>query len=319
MRCRRTARDPGPGMRVDEVYGRVDHRVRPVAMRRMAAVVELDEHGVRQRVGDAVDVRHRPVFVVASLDREDRAADRRQQVVDVEAAERLRQPHVVPSPERRVDVRVMAREPLAQVGPAIRDPRALDRVEAEALDVEMRRDDDQPRDAVRIRGRMDERDRPAVAVTEQPRRVDVDVDAERGEQRRQDVARLSMHEVGAPADVGRPRRRRPVAGSREDEAAIAAGRAQARREIAPHRHRAEAFVQEHEQRRRGRAVEAPVLDVDALAVDVDRDARRHSRPSSCDGIVTPAPRSCARAAGSAGSSRSRSSAARRRTRSRAGT
>ena len=77
----------------------------------------------------------------------------------------------------------------------------------------------------------------------------VGVDVERRQQRRQHLVRLAVHEVQAPGFVGGARRRAAVAGARVDQAAAAGGVAQALREVAPHRQRAQAFVQEDDQRR----------------------------------------------------------------------
>ena len=62
--------------------------------------------------GDARDLLHRAVFVVLALDGEHRAADRGKQGFDVPAAKCGVEPDPIPSPERGVDVGVMAAQAL---------------------------------------------------------------------------------------------------------------------------------------------------------------------------------------------------------------
>jgi hypothetical protein len=109
----------------DESGRRLEQRLRLVAVHRVAASVELQQLRLRYPGRDAVDLRHRSVFVVVSLHREHRAADRGQRGFDVPAAKRGIEPDVVPAPEGGVDVGVMARQALAQVGGAVEVARAI--------------------------------------------------------------------------------------------------------------------------------------------------------------------------------------------------
>ena len=140
----------------------------------------------------------------------------------------------------------------AQVGAAEGLARALDAGDRHVLDEEVRRQHDRagharrgsaPRSSSAI-------EPPSLWPNSQggSRRC-----ASASQQRRQHFVRLAVHEVDAPALVGRARRRAAVAGARIDQAAAAGRVAQLAREVAPHRARAQAFVQEDEQRRAARA------------------------------------------------------------------
>jgi hypothetical protein len=144
--------------------------------------------------------------------------------------------------------------------------------------------------------------------------VDACVDAERFEQGRQDFVRLAVHEVDPPRHFGRARRRAAVTGPRVDEAAALRGVADALREILPHRNRPQPFMQEHDERRTAALRrDPPVLDAHAPIAPGDLDELGTGLSRAVHAARFTASVSD-RAACSAGSCQSPSSAVRRRTR-----
>ena len=203
----------------------------------------LEQHGLRHAPRDRPDLLQRAVLVVLALHREHRAGDRLDVALDVPGAELGREPGVVPAAEGRVGVGVVLRQAGAQVRRLEGVAGELDAPDRDVLDEEMRRDRDHAGHG-KARG-MEQGDRAAVAVPEQPRPLDAD----RGEERGQHLVGLAVHEVGLPALVARLGRRVPVAVAREDEAGEAVREAELARELPPHRDRAQALVQEHDRRR----------------------------------------------------------------------
>ena len=133
-----------------------------------------------------------------------------------QCAERRAQPDVVPAPEGRVGVVVVAREARAQVGRLVGVARLLDARDRDVLDEDVRRHHD---DA----GRPDGARRAAARSSR--RRCGRRARAARcracAKQRRQHLVRLAVHEVGRPSARRRGWRRAAVAVAREDEAAQA--------------------------------------------------------------------------------------------------
>src|SRR5664279_1651528 len=183
-----------------------------VAMRRVSAIGDLKQAGFRQSPGNGADLRHRPVLVVRALHGEHRARDRLDLALDVPVTEFGREPGVVPASEGRVGVGVVAGQAGAQVALLEGVTRLVDAGDRDVLDEEVRRDGDDA--GYRVARRVQQRDRAAVAVPEEPRRGDAD----RGEEGRQDLVGLAVHEVGGPALVAWLGRRAAIAVAREDEA-----------------------------------------------------------------------------------------------------
>ena len=244
----------------------------------------------------------RSVLVVVSLHRQYRARIDGDLPLDVPGAETRIQPDVVPAPERRVDVGVVPPEPRAG---RCRDRRARRSMLA-TLTSSTKTCGATATSRRRWKARrVQQRDRAAVAVTEQPGPRSMP----RLEEGRQHLVGLPVQEVDVPAlaaravSSGRSR-------ARVDQAAQPLAAQSGSREVLPHRERAQAFVEEDDERRVGALGRDPRV--------FDADARPASRmAANPDSALTPA--APARAGGSAGSCRSRSSAARRRTRSSAGT
>ena len=113
---------------------------------------------------------------------------------------------------------------------------------------------------------VDERDRGAVAVADEQRRLDAPLREQRG----QHVERLLPEEAGR----ARPRRRAPSGRARGARTAITrrpVASASARREAAPQPDRAEPFVQQHDRP----AGAGPLRDLDHASRLPSRGARRH--------------------------------------------
>src|SRR6185312_17009879 len=96
------------------------------------------------------------------------------------------------------------------------------------------------------------------------------LDAEAIEEPRQELLRLPVHEVDVPALASRARCRSSIAVARKDESAIPAGIAQPLRIVLPHSDRAQALVQEHDERRFGSFSRKPAI-LDAHRTSVERD------------------------------------------------
>jgi len=82
----------------------------------MAAVGQLQQLRRGQVLADTADLFHRAVLVVDALNGQYRAAQARHLGLDVPAAEGRVEPDVIPAPEGRIDVVMVARQPLRQVG-----------------------------------------------------------------------------------------------------------------------------------------------------------------------------------------------------------
>jgi hypothetical protein len=246
----------------DEARHGLEHGRGLVAMRCMAAAVEAEQlDRAADLLRDGVDLRHGAVLVVEALDREHRAGDARQVLLDVPRAEFRVQPDVVPAAERRLGVGVMARQALAQVGGLERGLRAGNARHAQVLDEDMRGHDHEASHAVPGAG-VDQRDRAAVAVPDQDRLAHL----ERVEHARQRLERLVVHvahRARRAQDVGVA-----VAQARVDDHRAARRLRGLARKVAPHRDGAETFVQEH-QRGRVAARAGESLDFQLVASDGD--------------------------------------------------
>ena len=181
----------------------------------------------------------------------------RQDLLDVPAPEVRMQPDVVPPPESLRRVGMIAAELLRQVRALEGRLRLGDAPHADVLDENMGRHDHQPLDAVAHR-RVDERDRSAVGMAHENRTLD----AEPLEQLRQDFEGFDVHVV----DRARPAKNfgLTVAVARVDHRGAAGCRGRLLREIAPHRDRAQAFVEKHE---RGRSGAGDSEDFELAALD----------------------------------------------------
>src|SRR5258706_11081861 len=133
----------------DEAGHRLEHHTGLVAVRGVPAVgkaQELDRAAGLPR--DRLELRHRPVFVVETLDCEHGAMYPGQDLLDVPAPEVRVQPDVVPAPERLRRVGVIAAELLREVRVPEGRLRLGDALHADVLDENMGRHEHQPLDAV---------------------------------------------------------------------------------------------------------------------------------------------------------------------------
>src|SRR5438552_13946962 len=156
--------------------------LRLVAMRRVAAVVKND---ALDRAGDpaldGIELRERPILVVASLNEQDRTAYAIQAGFDIPLPELGRKPDIVPAKKSRIDLVVIAGELLPQTCRRVSLLRPPDACDRHVLDKDMRRERDERAHRPYLRAGMDERDRRAVAVTDQHRVGDVELVQQRGE------------------------------------------------------------------------------------------------------------------------------------------
>ena len=166
----------------------------------------------------------------------------RQDLLDVPAAESRIEPDIVPSPECLGRVGVIAAELLREVGALEGGLRLGDARHADVLDEHVRRHDHQASDAV-FRGCINEGDRSAVGMAHENRVAD----AEPLEQLGQDLERFDVHVV----DRARLAQHLglAVAVARVDHGGAAGRRSRFLREIAPHRDRAQTFVEKDQSRR----------------------------------------------------------------------
>jgi hypothetical protein len=132
--------------------------------------------------------------------------------------------------------------------------------------------------AHRVAGGVHERDRGAVAVTDEQRLGRV----ERSQQRREHVVGLLVEEGRRTRGAGRVGA--AVAEAREGDDAPPGRRVQRRRELAPQPHRSESLVQEHE--RSALAGTGPLGDVEVEPVDRGQRAQA----AAASGTRIPRPR-----------------------------
>jgi EAL domain-containing protein (putative c-di-GMP-specific phosphodiesterase class I) len=145
-----------------------------IAVRGVSAPLQLHNPCPRGRPADDPDLLQRSIGILHTLDRQHRALDAWQALLDVPIAERRTQPDVVPAPERRIRIRMMARQLAAQIALDKRRARCRDAAHRHLLHPHVWREHDQaPRGTGRSR-RVDQRDRTAVAVSEQHRIGDVE-------------------------------------------------------------------------------------------------------------------------------------------------
>ena len=181
------------------------------------------------------------------------------------------EPHIVPAEERGVGIAVVARHPLAQIAGLVGVACDADLGEAHLLDEHVRRDRDDR--AGWVMGGVDQRDRGAVAVANEDRLVD----AKAGEEARQHLERLFVHERRGP----RPGRRvrLPVAEARERHRAPAGGGGESLRKAAPQPDRPEPLVQQHERRLVGIAWDVEELERSAGEGEIGRWHGVRSEPT----------------------------------------
>src|SRR5438477_9815628 len=85
-------------------------------MRRVSAIEELHPVDTAANLTlDRIELRQCSIFIVATLDQQQRTIDARQIGFDVPVAKSRREPDVVPAAKRRIDVEMIASEPSAQV------------------------------------------------------------------------------------------------------------------------------------------------------------------------------------------------------------
>src|SRR5688500_9755398 len=97
---------------IEEADDRVEQALGLVAMRRVAAVFELEDARPGNAPLDRSQLLERAVLIVATLHRKHGAADASDLRLDVPGAEPRIEPDVVPPPEGRIDVGMVLREPL---------------------------------------------------------------------------------------------------------------------------------------------------------------------------------------------------------------
>src|SRR5579883_1476369 len=163
-------------------------------MRRMLAV---RQHKTLERAADlasdGVELRDRPVFVVGALYRQDGTADLRQDFLNVPGAEFRMEPDVVPAAESAVHIGVMARHALPQIARLISRARRLDAGDRDVLDEDMGCFEDERAHRPLAAAGMDERDRGAVAVTDENDLFEAESGAQIGKREE----RFLMHVIDA--------------------------------------------------------------------------------------------------------------------------
>ena len=226
---------------------------------------------------DLVDLRHRAVGVVHPLNRQQRRGDMTALRADVKGAEVLAEPDVVPLPEGAVHVGMKARQPLAQPAAAEGFAGLRDGGDREVFHDHMRGHHDAG--GHRVAAGVQQGDGAAVRMADEHRLADVQV----GEQRGEHLPGLAVHVVGlqAPgrspvAQGGRAKHIRnrvgaPIAAARDHHARASGGCTELVGPVAPHGHRAQAFVQEDQRGAVcGRPCGLDAADFEICAVDVDQ-------------------------------------------------
>lgn len=241
-----------------EFANRFEDSLRVVAMRGVTAVVEgKDFDRATGLAGNGLDLRHGSVWIVEALNGQDRAADAREILFDVPAAEVRMEPDVVPSPEGACGVAVMAGELLGKVGGLECSLGLGDAGDTEVLDEDVRREEDEAADTV-VTSRINQGNGSAIAVADE----DGVVDLELGQQSWERVQGFVVH-VG---DRTRFSQKIGVTGAVAgiDANRTFSGGGNLCGEISPVRDRAQAFVKEYEF---GSCVAGDALSFEAMAAD----------------------------------------------------
>lgn len=238
----------------------------------MPALRQFKQRGARIATGDPAYLFETAVFVAFPLDGEDRAPDLRQFVFDVPGTEGGMQPAIIPAEEDAARIDVMAREALLEVGAGEGIARGANAGNRDVFDEDVRGHHDDAADSLRKACGVQQCDRAAVAMAEQPGAFDT----QRVEEGREGFPRLAMQVVGLQRFFLRARGGAAVAVAGKDQAGQVVGGAEALRKIAPHRNRTQAFVQEDHQRpvRRLRRAHPRVLKIYAACVPADADGLR---------------------------------------------
>src|SRR5688500_475222 len=92
----------------NEIDGGFDDSLRLVALRRVATPLQLQQPRMRDVSRDTIHLRHGAVFVILALHYQKRLGDCVQQAFDVPVAKGWVEPNVVPSPESRIWIIVIA-------------------------------------------------------------------------------------------------------------------------------------------------------------------------------------------------------------------
>src|SRR5271165_3735286 len=162
-----------------------------IAMRRVPAVRQHQDLRVWNPRPNRFHLRRRTVLVFLALNAQHRTANGIEIRLDVPRAKARIEPNVVPSPERLVHMCMIAAELDTKVSRFVRDFCRRDAGDAEILYEHMRSFQHQRSCALRITAREDQRDRSAIAVTQQNRLQD----AELLQQVRQHHFALVMHKL----------------------------------------------------------------------------------------------------------------------------
>ena len=152
----------------EESTGRFEHLVRLIGVRGVATACQ------HQRFGRTADLRHDgidlpegTVLVVFALHDQHGTLDGWQILFDVPLPKLRSEPHVGPGPEHRVGVaQVIPREPLSQACRLVRSSDPRDAFDANGLDEDVGRLEDQRANGREKRAGVNDRNRRAVAVAE---------------------------------------------------------------------------------------------------------------------------------------------------------
>src|SRR5690625_1637545 len=188
---------------------------------------------------DRVQLCQRRIFVICSLNQEERRLDARQAILDVPVTKILTQPGIVPTGKGRGCVSMMSRQSFRQLATTKGLTGLADPFKRNLLHKDMRRDRHDPFDrALRERGE-EQRNRRSIGMTDQqgPRYRQL------FQELRQRQQRLLMQVV----DLSRPRQRigTTIAVARPDQQRASGRSRKLLREVTPKADRAEALMEQH--------------------------------------------------------------------------
>jgi hypothetical protein len=123
---------------------------------------------MRHALANRIDLGHRAVVVVVALYREQRLLDRIQFIDNAPCPERRIQPDIVPAIERGIDIGMIAAELAAQIRGFVKLSGLRDALHRNVFDEYMRGDGNRAGQFFRVQRRIEQRDRAAVAMTDQP-------------------------------------------------------------------------------------------------------------------------------------------------------
>ena len=154
---------------MEELERRADDGVSLIAMRRVPTIAQFSDFDTGRESRNSIDLLEGAVFVILSLNCEDRASYPGQTILDIPRAKVFMEPDIVPAAKRAIDIGVMSGEPPAQIRGLVGNLGRLNVPNGDVFNEYMGRAQDHPGGRTRTHSFMNDGDRCTVAVSEQHR------------------------------------------------------------------------------------------------------------------------------------------------------